>query len=446
MLKKRVIDYITRHALLDRENLHLVALSGGADSVCLLMMLVEMGYSVHAVHCNFRLRGMESDRDEEFCKTLCRQLGIELHLTHFDTMEYAELHKVSIEMAARELRYTYFEQLRKAIEAEDIVVAHHRDDNVETFLMNVMRGTGIHGLAAIKPRNGRIIRPLLCISRQEIEEYLAEREQVYVTDSTNLVDDVTRNKIRLNLLPMMESINPAVRDNILATIENVVESVNVVDDAVGKGIAEVTMESDGATVIDIQKLMDTPSPEMILFSILKPCGFSSAMIRQVHDNLDAPTGKTWESNSHILASDRGTFFLLQKDSHSEREMKIPEDGIYIYNERVKIGVEICKRDEAFVPSKEKYRVTLDANKVAFPLTVRRITVGDKFQPFGMKGTKLVSDYLTDRKRNYMQRREQLVVTDGKGEIVWLVGERASQKAACTDDTIKIMTLRFIRNV
>ena len=169
-----------------RSPLFLVALSGGADSVCLLLAMKRLGYRVEAIHCNFHLRGAESDRDEEFCKRLCEREQIPFHTVHFDTKTYAEVHKVSIEMAARELRYNYFEQLRKAIDAEAILVAHHKNDAVETLLMNLLRGTGIHGLQGIKPRNGRIIRPLLCVSRQEIVEWLNMIGQDYVTDSTNL--------------------------------------------------------------------------------------------------------------------------------------------------------------------------------------------------------------------------------------------------------------------
>ena len=195
----------------------LVALSGGADSVCLLMICKRLNLNVEAVHCNFRLRGEESDRDEKFCEGLCEREGVPFHRVHFDTRTYAELHGVSIEMAARELRYDYFEQLRRSIQADAILVAHHRDDSVETVLMNLVRGTGIHGLQGIKPKNGNILRPLLCVGRKDIEEWLHTLGQDYVTDSTNLEDDVVRNKIRLNVIPLLQEINPSVSDNISLT-------------------------------------------------------------------------------------------------------------------------------------------------------------------------------------------------------------------------------------
>ena len=203
-MKKKVADFIGKHGLLSREGLHLVALSGGADSVALLLILKDLGYRIEAAHCNFHLRGEESNRDEAFVKKLCQEQNIPLHLIHFDTKEYADLHQVSIEMAARDLRYGYFRQLRKDIGAEKVCVAHHRDDAVETLLMNLMRGSGVHGLTGIRACNGEIVRPLLDVSRQEIETYLHSIGQDYVMDSTNLVDDVVRNKIRLNVLPLLE--------------------------------------------------------------------------------------------------------------------------------------------------------------------------------------------------------------------------------------------------
>lgn len=444
---QRVSRYIAKHSLLDRTKKHLVALSGGADSVCLLLMLKDMGYDIDAVHCNFHLRGEESDRDEDFCKQLCKDNGIELHLTHFDTKAYASLHKVSIEMAARELRYGYFERLRVAMDAESIVVAHHRDDNVETFLMNIIRGTGIHGLSAIKPRNGRIIRPLLCLSRQEIEDFLTLRGQDYVTDSTNLVDDVTRNKIRLNILPMLESINPAARENINRTIEHVAQATCLIDNTVTETIPLVLRMEGDAVHINREKLLHQPSPEYILHEILSQYGFSPSQTEQIFGNITAQSGRVWTSSTHVLATDRDDLVIESVDECEKegKQLVIPETGIYIYNERAKIGVKSESRTEEFMPSKEKNIVTLDADKVSFPLTLRKTRQGDRFHPFGMKGSKLVSDYLTDRKRNHFDRQRQLVVCDANGTIVWLVGERSSQKASCTAETIKILTLRYIIN-
>ena len=299
--------------------LFLVALSGGADSVCLLLAMKRLGYRVEAIHCNFHLRGAESDRDENFCKRLCEREQIPFHTVHFDTKTYAEVHKVSIEMAARELRYGYFEQLRKAIDAEAILVAHHKNDAVETLLMNLLRGTGIHGLQGIKPRNGRIIRPLLCVSRQEIVEWLNMIGQDYVTDSTNLEDDVTRNKLRLNIIPLLEQINPAASENISQTALRMVEAGKVFDAAMDDTVANVTCGStDDLIVVDKEKLNAVPSKEYTLHTILSEYHFSPSQVEEISQSDYSQSGKSWESATHQLVVDRKALLIRKKIKNEHR--------------------------------------------------------------------------------------------------------------------------------
>ncbi|KAA6337326.1 tRNA(Ile)-lysidine synthase, partial [termite gut metagenome] len=213
----QVAQYIKQEELLLPAGKALVALSGGADSVALLRILLSLGYDCEATHCNFCLRGEESDRDEAFVRELCRELHIPLHVTSFETSQYAKEKHVSIEMAARELRYNWFAEIKETSGASAIAVAHHKDDNAETLLLNLIRGTGINGLCGIRPKNGDIVRPLLCLSRDEITDYLRHIKQEYVTDSTNLQDEYTRNKIRRHILPLMREINPSIADSLVAT-------------------------------------------------------------------------------------------------------------------------------------------------------------------------------------------------------------------------------------
>lgn len=445
MLNK-VKKYISDHNLLDKNALHLVALSGGADSVCLLRMMQQLGYRLHAAHCNFRLRGEESDRDEQFCIQLCRHLGIQLHIAHFDTRNYALLHGVSIEMAARELRYMYFSQLIEAMEFEDVMVAHHSDDSIETMLINLLRGTGIAGLEGIKAQNGKVKRPLLCITRKEVMDYLGSLSQDYVTDSTNREADVVRNKIRLQLLPLMEEINPAVRHNMLETMENVAEANKVLRRAMAQAISRCTTkhspDKNGIKLtISISELKQEASPEMTLFEILRDYGFSAVQIKDIYRNIDAPSGRLWHSETHTLVSDRGTLII-----GNETELpvvRIPECGIYIYNVHVRIELSLMKMPQNFVPSKEAFFITIDADRVNFPLMVKAVSHGERFAPFGMKGTKLISDYLTDKKRNYFERQRQLGLYDAQGELVWLIGERVANSVACNEDTINVLSVRYL---
>lgn len=442
----KIRRYIKANGLLDSNAMHIVALSGGADSVCLLRIMLQLNYKVHAAHCNFHLRGAESDRDEKFCKELCEKLGVTLHLAHFDTRAYATQHRVSIEMAARDLRYTYFEQLREAIGAADIVVAHHRNDNVETMLMNLIRGTGIKGLQGIKPRNGHIIRPMLTVSREDITDYLATSGQDYITDSSNLVDDVMRNKIRLNIIPILKEINPAVMENMSRTIENVSESAKIVDYAIEHSIESCTETAEGFMTISKSGLLAQPSPEQTLFAILAPYGFSPKQIKQISGNINVQAGRTWHSTEWTIASDRGTFIIGKKlDEDFGIPTRLPETGTYyIYKGQIKITATIDEKTADFHPCKEQYCITIDADKVMFPFTIRGIRNGDRFHPFGMRGEKLVSDYITDKKRNYFQRSQQLLVEDATGNIIWIVGERISQKVICDNQTIKVLTLRYYR--
>ena len=457
---------------------YIVALSGGADSVSLLFVLKhlehELGIGVEAAHCNFHLRGAESVRDEEFCKQLCERLSVPLHLIHFDTQAYADLHRVSIEMAARDLRYGYFENLRRDIEAQDICVAHHRDDSVETVLLNLVRGTGLRGLRGIQPRNGNIIRPLLSLSREDIVQYLDALGESYVTDSTNLHNDVKRNKIRLDVMPLLRELNPSVSQSIFESSLRVGEALKVFDEAMKQSIADVTTPPRGCTcpkctnqpvrkctnqpllhplrctlqanhplTISIDRLKKQPSPEYTLHEILSSRGFTSAQIEQIYGSLDTcSAGKIIASDSYELAFDRGSLLVQPRTNVADaaRSMRIPETGTYVFSDslKIKVAAEDCGDD--YVPSRAADCVCLDASDIKFPLTLRHIEQGDRFVPFGMNGMKLVSDYLTDRKKTVFEKRAQLVVTDAQQRIVWLVGERTDNRFRITPHTQQALRL------
>lgn len=452
----RVRRFASVHELFVYGGKYIVALSGGADSVSLLFVLKhlehELGIDVEAAHCNFHLRGAESVRDEEFCKQLCERISVPLHLIHFDTQAYADLHRVSIEMAARDLRYGYFENLRRDIEAQDICVAHHRDDSVETVLLNLVRGTGLRGLRGIQPRNGNIIRPLLSLSREDIVQYLGALGESYVIDSTNLHNDVKRNKIRLDVMPLLRELNPSVSQSIFESSLRVGEALKVFDEAMKRSIADVTATSPSHhltispphhLVISVERLKQQPSPEYTLHEILSSYGFTSAQIEQIYGSLDTcSAGKTIASDSHELAFDRGSLLVQPRTNVADaaRSMRIPEIGTYVFSDslKIKVAAEDCGDD--YVPSRAADCVCLDASNIKFPLTLRHIEQGDRFVPFGMNGMKLVSDYLTDRKKNVFEKRAQLVVTDAQQRIVWLVGERTDNRFRITPHTQQALRL------
>ena len=432
----RIEDFISRNHLLEKDGKYLVALSGGADSVTLLWVLHELGYQIEACHCNFQLRGAESDRDEQFCVQLCEQLGIPLHRIHFDTRLYAEVHKESIELAARNLRYRYFAQLKEDVEADGICVAHHQDDTVETVLINLIRGAGIQGLTGISAKNGDILRPLLCVDRKEILAYLEEKGQDYVTDSTNLVDDVVRNKIRLNIIPMLKEINPAASKNIAQAARHLEEANKMLSSIAICG----EKSEDGTIRVAVQEIESAASAEYALYSSLSPYGFRGKAITEILASLHS-TGKTWTSETHHLVTDRDCILIREKQTEVFQGMKIPEMGCYVLPRGEKIKLSIREREIDFSPSKEKFLITLDADAVTFPLHLRLAQNGDTFHPFGMKGKKLVSDYLTDRKKNLFEKQSQLVLEDAKGQIIWVVGERTSELCKIKEDTKKILYIQ-----
>ena len=423
----KVGAYIKKHNLLNPNELYIVALSGGADSVALLLLLKNAHFNVHAAHCNFHLRGEESDRDEAFCVELCQRLGVELHRAHFDTREYAELHKVSIEMAARELRYRWFEQLREDIGAAGICVAHHRDDSVETVLLNLVRGTGLRGLTGIQPRNDNILRPLLCVSRAEIEAFLAEKGQKYVTDSTNLEADVQRNIVRLEVLPLLRKLNPAVAENIQRTAENLGEAQTV--------LAALVSKYKCCNSVEISELEKYGSSEYIAFEWLKNYGFNGSQVQQI---LNAECGGMVHSEQgYDVLKDRGRL-IVEPALKPFKPMRIPEEGTYVLDGNNTFRVHKC----AVYISKEPHIATLDAAKVRFPLTVRRVEEGDWMQPYGMKGRKLLSDLMTDLKTTVFEKRRQLVVIDSQGVIVWAIGLRIADFVAVSDVTKTVIELVF----
>lgn len=421
MYRHKITEYINHLRLFSAEDKVLVALSGGADSVALLRLLLSAGYNCEAAHCNFRLRGKESDRDEEFVRRLCREQQVELHVTHFDTEKIAEERHISIEMAARELRYHWFEELRKERRAAVTAVAHHRDDSVETILLNLIRGTGINGLLGIRPKNGFIVRPLLCMDRAEVVDYLKSIGQEYVTDSTNLQDAYTRNKIRLNLLPAMQEINPSVKESILSTAEHLADAAAIYK----KGIEEGKLRVSVPQGIRIEALKREPAPETLLFEILHPLGFNAARVKDIYRAIDGQPGKVFTANGYRVLKDRDLLWIEES-----KELTPP-----------RLQMEELPYTPDFIIPRDKDTACLDADKLRASLTLRLWRQGDSFVPFGMKGTKKVSDYLTDRKFSRLRKERQWVLCCGE-DIVWLVGERTDNRFRVEEETKRVVVIRI----
>lgn len=440
-MKQRIAHFITENNLLTPQGKCLVALSGGADSVALLLVLSELGYRVEAVHCNFLLRGQESFRDENFCLSLCQQQNIPFHRIHFDTKTYASVHKVSIEMAARTLRYQYFEQLRADVDADAVCVAHHRDDQAETVLLNLVRGTGIHGLTGMKPKNGSVVRPLLCVSKHDILQFLSERNQPFVTDSTNLTADITRNKLRLSVVPLLKDINPSVIEHLTKMAHFLREAEKMADSALPPVRWQNAEKRSEGFEISVSALLSSASPIYVLYHYLKDYGFQSAQVEQIARQLgNMETGKVFLSATHQLLIDRGRLVVVPIKERI-KPFRIPEPGTYVVGPSLKIRVQQIERNADFIIEKRADVCLLDAAKVRFPLLLRTVEPGDRFVPLGMKGSKLMSDYLTDRKMSLFDKQNQLLVADATGAIVWVAHQRPSELHKVTDATHLVLRLQ-----
>ena len=439
MFQAKVERFIQRHGLLTGKRLVLVGLSGGADSVALLGVLVRLGYPCRALHCNFHLRGDESDRDEVFARQFADSLGVPFLKVDFDTRGYAAIHQESIEMAARSLRYRWFEEQRQAFDAEAIAVAHHRDDSVETLLMNLLRGSGIRGLGGIRPRNGQVVRPLLAVSRAEIEEWLQTQGWDYVTDSSNLSDAYTRNFIRLRVLPLLEQLNPAARETIARSAAHLSAAEQLYAYTVEEARKAVFITADS---LSIEALMRYPSPETLLYEWLRPLGFSRIVVGELFESLTGRSGKQFYSATHQVLKDRDRLYIapLQEPS-AWQPIEIPVATGEL-TQPLHLSFQLMERTSDFQLERASDAAYFDAEKLPGRLTLRLPQKGDWFVPFGMRGRKKLSDFFADQKMNRWEKLRQPLLCAGES-IVWVVGRRTDDRFRVGEETKMIFSVKKI---
>lgn len=419
----RVKAFIGSECSIDASSPVLVALSGGADSVALLRVLLELGYDCHAAHCNFHLRGDESNRDERFVTELCEQLNVPLEVKHFDVPLFMQEHGVSMEMACRELRYEWFEHLRRQDNCQCIAVAHHSDDNIETFFLNALRGTGIAGLTGMKPRNAHVVRPLLCVSRIDILAWLHSLHQDFVTDSTNLENDARRNRLRNVVLPAIYSEFDGSKETLLKTIDNLTRCNDLYRESVGV-MRNIVSERDGNTLtIDIEILNSFDNREMLLYEILKPLGFN---YEQCGLMLTSAVGRHFTSATHKAVINRAAIEVEPLAELKEEIYIIDLDDDAITEP---VGLQVKKiHDKQFSPKMVDGKTAVAfSNEVlqCSEVILRHWREGDRFKPFGMKGSKLLSDLFTDLKLSEREKHSAWLL-EADGEILWVIGYRAAQ--------------------
>ncbi|HFA50911.1 MAG TPA: tRNA lysidine(34) synthetase TilS [Bacteroidetes bacterium] len=446
-MKERFLKYIADNRLFAEGEKTLIAASAGVDSTVLCHLFRQCGLPFAIAHCNFKLRGEASDGDEIFIKKLAEGFGVPFHLAHFDTEKYAAENKQSIQLAARNLRYRFFEKTRQAAGYQYIATAHHLDDSIETMLFNFAKGCGIRGLRGILPKNGRIVRPLLFATKKEISAFAKKEGIAFREDASNLADKYSRNKIRQHIIPVFEKINPAFQSNAGGTLERLKEVEALYFHAVNsikEGILSV--ESDiaeqlGNFKIDNKKLLASPAPSSVLYEILSPFGFNNSQVRQMLKSIGTQPGSVFSSASHRLLVDR-SFLILQKKEKAGGVKQIhPNDRKAETENGILILKKTGKKAAAFSP--DPNTAQLDFDKLEWPLILRHWREGDIFQPLGMGGRhKKLQDYFTDEKMSRFQKEKTLVLESG-GKICWIVGKRIDERFKIAESTRHCLVVEFL---
>jgi len=437
---QRFINYINDNRLFSQADTILVGVSGGIDSVVLLDMLDKAGYSVAIAHCNFRLRGAESDGDERLVNDLAKKYDVPLFKTAFDTADYAQENKISIEMAARELRYQWFEMIRATHHYDFIAVAHHRDDQLETFFLNLARGTGLAGLTGMRPVNGKIVRPLLFASREEIEKYRHEKFLDFREDSSNQSLDYQRNKIRHTLLPVMETLNPSFREGLIRTMSYLEDVSTICDEAIHQAWERVALRKGNDYLISIAELKLLDPLPTYLFEFLKPFGFNNMVVTDILSALDGASGKQFISQTHRLVRDRESLILTSLISDTRKQFYLEEDINELF-EPVHLKISSSEKKSKFKITDSKFVACIDRDCVRFPLLIRRWQQGDYFKPLGMNGFKKISDFFIDSKLSLPEKENVWILANGE-QIVWIIGHRLDDRYKITSDTKQILRIEI----
>lgn len=414
----------------------LIAISGGVDSAVLTQLCHQLHLNVTLAHCNFNLRGEESDADEQFVEQFAETLNLELFVQNFDTELYAKNYKRSIQMAARELRYSWFEELAEQLHFDYILTAHHADDNLETFLINFTRGTGLEGLTGIPEINGKFVRPLLPFSGNDIENYAKTNKIQWREDSSNKSVKYLRNKLRHEVIPVLKEINPNLLQSFQITTTNLKEAKDIIDDRISdlidQGIIKLT--STGFS-LEIAKIKSQNNPKAYLYRFLNEYGFTEW--KDVANLLDAQSGKYIQSKEWRLIKDREHLFLSSLHFEDNNIIEVLEN-----DREVETTLGMLLFDKVDNKSQQKDNIIyIDKDRLSFPLTVRKKEEGDVFYPFGMRGKKKLSKYFKDEKYSLLDKEKALLLCSGNA-IVWVIGKRADDRFKVTENTKHILKIEL----
>ncbi len=416
----------------------LCAVSGGIDSMVMLSLLNEMNYECVVAHCNFRLRGDESDGDEQFVREMCEKMYIPCFVNTFDTHKFADETGLSIQMAARKLRYDWFYELAEKENCSYIALAHNSDDQVETAILNFARGTGIRGVSGMKPLAGKLFRPLIEVSRADIVQISTEDNIPFHNDSTNATTKYARNKVRHLVIPLLEEINVAAKENILKSVSYFAETERIMNDYVRRAKEVAMSSSNGLLRIDVAKIMQTAAPSTVLFEMLIGEGVPKPLASESVCLLEAQTGRKCEMDGVEIVRNR-EYIEVQKSVGENDESVVTVNAI---GELKKYGFEISFAycDDDFVFDKNPQVAYIDVKKLKFPLTLRKWNFGDKFMPLGMKGMRKLSDFFKDEKLSQAEK-SNVRILESDGKIVWVVGMRIDERFKFDKDTKEVYVLK-----
>jgi tRNA(Ile)-lysidine synthase len=427
-------DFIEQQKLFVQGNRILLAVSGGKDSVLMLHLFKAIGVDVGIAHCNFNLRADEAQRDESFVALLAKNLGLPFYVTHFDTKKYAAENKISTQMAARDLRYNWFEEIRTTQGYDYIALAQHQNDAVETVLINLTRGTGISGLHGILPKRDRLIRPLLFLNRKQIEEIVRTNNIDFVEDSSNASTNYTRNKIRLQVVPHLQEINPNLEKTFAENISRFAELETFLNVQVQKLESKILNKRADGIYIPLDEIAKLNPQKLLLYELLKAFGFGENVVQEILDSLKALSGTHFFSSTHQAIINRRDLVIVEKNASvtSNQFIHPTTEKIAFGNDEISLRF----TDEV------KFEVNLNkayvnADKLIFPLVLRNWQNGDKFIPLGMRNPKKVSDYFIDEKVPLHLKSTTPILINGNGEIVWIAGMRQDNRYKLTTTTKKV---------
>lgn len=433
-MEEQFLKYVSSNSLFDKGDKILIAVSGGLDSVVLLDLLFKTGFNISIAHCNFQLRGQESDMDEEFVRNLGKNYKLKIFVKICDAEEYAKENKLSIQESARELRYKWFKQISIENKFDKLAVAHHFDDNLETFFINFSRGSGLSGLKGIPVKNETIVRPLMFASRKEIEEYANENKLKFREDSSNSSDKYLRNNLRHNLLPGFLEILGGSNETLRKSMAYLAEDELLFEQLIQQKRQEIIEESDGFQFMKKSKLLSLSPLKAWVYYLLKPFGFSRSVTDDISVGLlENNTGKNYFSSTYRIISDREKLIITtQKPNTKSQVLKIDEGESEIVSP-IHFQISTFSKPDDFRIKKENEIAYFDFDKLKFPLTLRSWETGDRFKPFGMKGSKLLSDFFIDEKLSLLEK-ENIWLLESDEEIIWVVGLRTSDNFKIINNT------------